>query len=227
MCHIRPKIRLYLIKSTHRTWEELFYPEKSCLFGKTVMLKGGGVMSKDSKRARIQAAREWLGQADASLGQSDELQGDLKLMLAKAELEGASPGRAACRLRRWLFRGAALSVAVLIVLALAVWNPVREPAKEPSLPVVQKEASAPQAKQENPQPIEEPAPAEDRAALGGETPDTAPAPAVQENTADKEGPFEAGTPQSAASPHLTYAPPRVPDSDKQKLMQEAGAVLRR
>ena len=50
--------------------------------------------------------------------------------------------------------------------------------------------------------------------------------AAQEETASREGPFEAGSPQSAASPHLTYAPPGVPEPDKQRLMQEAGAVLR-
>ena len=196
-------------------------------------MKGGGSMDKDSKRARIKAARDWLGQADDSLERADELQGDLKLMLAKAELEGASPGRRTLRLRKWLSRGAALAVAVLIVLAIENWPFGREPVQEdisPPVPVRSLEsqpkedkAAAGQAEEEihgsgeNPPPSGEPV--EERV--------VAVPPQVQESAEAREGTFEAGTPQSAASPHLTYAPPRVPSADQQRLMQEAGEVLRR
>lgn len=189
-------------------------------------------MDKESKRARIQAARDWLGQADDSLGRADELQGDLKLMLAKAELEGASPGRGVRRLRKWLARGAALAVAVLIALAIENWPLGREPAQERlSLP-----AEAPAAATE---PVAERAGGDGQGAREAAGPEgsslppremaaeTAPAPPVQEEPPAREGVFEAGTPQSAVTPHLTYAPPQVPSADKQKLMQEAGEVLRR
>ena len=162
-------------------------------------------MDRDSKRARIQAARDWLGQADDSLGRSDELQGDLKLMLAKAELEGASPGRGTRRLRKWLSRGVALAVAVLMVLAIESWPLGREPAQEKLAPPAEAPAAATETLAE-------------KAGGDGQTPGEA---------AASEGVFEAGTPQSAATPHLTYAPPQIPSADKQKLMQEAGEVLRR
>ena len=189
-------------------------------------------MDKDSKRARIQAARDWLGQADDSLERADELQGDLKLMLAKAEREGASPGKRICKLRKWLSRGAALVVAVLLVLAIENWpfgrEPVQEdisspvPARSLESPLQEDKTAAGQAEEEihgtgeNPTPPGEPV--EESAAAP---------PQVQERAEAREGTFEAGTPQSAASPHLTYAPPRVPSADQQRLMQEAGEVLRR
>ena len=38
------------------------------------------------QKKHIRAAREWLGKAETSLDRHDDIQGDLKLMLAKAEL---------------------------------------------------------------------------------------------------------------------------------------------
>ena len=189
-------------------------------------------MDKESKRARIQAARDWLGQADDSLGRADELQGDLKLMLAKAELEGASPGRGARRLRKWLSRGAALAVAVLIALAIESWPLGREPAQENLSPPAEAPAAAGESVTEKSmgdgQPVREAAGPESSSLPPREmAAETDPAPPVQEEIPAREGVFEVGTPQSAVSPHLTYEPPQVPSADKQKLMQEAGEVLRR
>ena len=189
-------------------------------------------MDRDSKRARIQAARDWLGQADDSLGRSDELQGDLKLMLAKAELEGASPGRGTRRLRKWLSRGAALAVAVLMVLAIESWPLGREPAQEKLAPPAEAPAAATETLAEKAGGDGQ-TPREAAASEGSSLPprEVAEKPApplkVQEEPPAREGVFEAGTPQSAATPHLTYAPPQIPSADKQKLMQEAGEVLRR
>ncbi len=185
-------------------------------------------MDRDSKRARIQAARDWLGQADASLDRNEDVQGDLKLMLAKAELEGASPGKKTRRLRRWLSRGAALAFAILIALFIENWSLDRESVQEPApMEEVHEEAGIAEVDR----PADVPEAAGDQFAQPQEEgenislvlqPETA-----QEETAGREGPFEAGSPQSAVSPHLTYAPPAVPEPDKQRLMQEAGAVLRR
>lgn len=185
-------------------------------------------MDRDSKRARIQAARDWLGQADASLDRKEDVQGDLKLMLAKAELEGAAPGKKTRMLKSWISRGAALALAVLIALFIESWSLDRETVQE-SAPVeeisavagkteVDRVAEVPEAAGEK---IAQPqAEDEENISLALQPADN------QEEPASSEGPFEAGSPQSAASPHLTYVPPRVPEPDKQRLMQEAGAVLR-
>ena len=186
-------------------------------------------MDRDSKRARIQAARDWLGQADASLDRKEDVQGDLKLMLAKAELEGAAPGKKTRRLKCWLSRGAALALAVLIALFIENWSQEREPVQEPA-PVEEIPATAGAAEVDRAVEVPEAAVekiAQSQAEDGGNI-SLAMQPADnQEEPASREGPFEAGSPQSAASPHLTYAPPSVPEPDKQRLMQEAGAVLRR
>ena len=189
-------------------------------------------MDKDSKRARIKAARDWLGQADDSLERADELQGDLKLMLAKAELEGASPGKIICKLRKWLSRGAALVVAVLLVLAIENWPFGREPVQEdisPPVPVRSLESQPQEDKTVAGQAEEEiHGTGENPPSPGEPVEESAAVPLqVQERAEAREGTFEAGTPQSAASPHLTYAPTRVPSADQQRLMQEAGEVLRR
>ena len=183
-------------------------------------------MDRDSKRARIQAARDWLGQADASLDRKEDVQGDLKLMLAKAELEGASPGKKTRKLKCWLSRGAALALAVLIALFIENWSLDSEPVQEP---ISVEEISAPDATEVN-MAASVPETAGEKMAQPqeeGENISLALQPAAsQEEPASREGTFEAGSPQSAASPHLTYTPPGVPEPDKQRLMQEAGAVLR-
>lgn len=185
-------------------------------------------MDRDSKRARIQAARDWLGQADASLDRKEDVQGDLKLMLAKAELEGAAPGKKTRMLKCWLSRGAALAVAILMALFIENWSPDREPVQEPAPMLEVPAVVADEAEADRGAVVPEAAgeqlvqPQED-----GENISLAMQPADnQEEPDSREGTFEAGSPQSAASPHLTYVPPRVPEPDKQRLMQEAGAVLR-
>ena len=185
-------------------------------------------MDRDSKRARIRAARDWLGQADASLDRKEDVQGDLKLMLAKAELEGAAPGKKTRRLKCWLSRGAALALAVLIALFIESWSLDREPVQEPApmeaVPGVVADAAEADSGAAVPEAVGEQLA---RPQEEGENISLVQQPAAaQEETASSEGPFEAGSPQSAASPHLTYVPPRVPEPDKQRLMQEAGAVLR-
>lgn len=184
-------------------------------------------MDRDSKRARIQAARDWLGQADASLDRKEDVQGDLKLMLAKAELEGAAPGKKTRMLKCWLSRGAALALAVLIALFIESWSLDREPVQEPDsvedVPAVADAAEADRGADVPETAGEQLAQTQEE---GGNISLVQQSAAAQEETASREGPFEAGSPQSAASPHLTYAPPGVPEPDKQRLMQEAGAVLR-
>lgn len=192
-------------------------------------------MDKDNKRARIKAAQDWLGQADDSLDKADDLKGDLKLLLAKAELEGAVPGRKTRNLRKWLSRGAALGMALAIVVLAENWQSLQErnmenvqvpaavTADETSPVVEEKSAAVTEAKEaEAPEPE---SPPEHQIA-------EQPLPAAQPDVDDgsqrlREGMMEAGSPQAAVSPHLTYEAPRVPAPDKQKLMQEAGEVLRR
>jgi len=196
---------------------------------------------RQKKREHIRAARNWLGQAEHSLARDREAQGDLKLLLARAELARAESGSPWGRLSA----GAVKGVAFLAALALAIggWQ-VLGPGFGPlQQDMVSRHMETPLA---------------GAAIHQAETqPEALPAP-----LAASTGTAEPGSPISAASPHMTYQPerhreerqepapreeeagsgeetgqaapmaaapavPPVPDAETQLLMQKAGEVLRR
>ena len=65
----------------------------------------------------IRAAREWLTGAEVALAGEDDLAGDLKPMLARAELARLAADRRA-RVRRWAGR---LLPPVMVAAAILVW----------------------------------------------------------------------------------------------------------
>ena len=65
-------------------------------------------------RRHIKAASDWLQQADKSIEREEDLQGDLKLMLAKAELQNAEKHQNRSRLTKIL----SFSTAALIALGI-------------------------------------------------------------------------------------------------------------
>ncbi len=62
-------------------------------------------------RRHIKAARDWLQQADKSIELKEDLQGDLKLMLAKAELKNAEKHQNQTKLIKFLSFIAAAAIA--------------------------------------------------------------------------------------------------------------------
>ena len=186
-------------------------------------------------RSHIRAAREWLGQADTSLEQENDVQGGLKLMLAKAELQRAEESAPLSKRRQWGIRFLPFLMAVLLAAAglwfhsdmgMTVEQRTSSPAEIHSSVVVQEEAS----------------PA-DIVAEEGKAGDMPEFPAG--NSAGQEGMFVAEPVLSAepVRPSLVEQPraeeqektdevhgtrPRsgMPSEDMQKLMQSAGKVLR-
>ena len=71
-------------------------------------------MDRRSQQNHIRAARDWLGKAEDSLAQENDVQGDLKLMLAKAELAQVGQSHRSRTLSVWGRRGAAFLVAVAL-----------------------------------------------------------------------------------------------------------------
>ena len=65
-------------------------------------------------RRHIKAASDWLQQADKSIEREEDLQGDLKLMLAKAELQNAEKHQNRSRLTKFL----SFTTAALIALGI-------------------------------------------------------------------------------------------------------------
>ena len=66
-------------------------------------------------RRHIKAATDWLQQADKSIEQEDDVKGDLKLMLAKAELKNAEKHQNSSRLIKFLSFVTAAAIAFIVI----------------------------------------------------------------------------------------------------------------
>ena len=173
-----------------------------------------------TERAKsIRAARDWLTGAEHALAGEDDLAGDLKLMLARAELARIAADRRA-RLRRWALR-LLPPLAAAMVLAWLLWEPppAEKAVVQPPIPHTEQrvEVSAP-AKES----AERSAATEDSAAaiLPAETR----APAAEER-AVQEPPMQV-TASAPVQPKAAAPPSRMPDADMQRLMQVGGKILR-
>ena len=176
---------------------------------------------REERKRSIRAARDWLAGAEDALAGADDVSGDLKLMLARAELACTTSTRRA-RLRR----RARILLPALAVIALALWGlwyaQVQEPAAVPAA-AVEERAETPAAQS----PVEEaPAPAPQVASA---------APLPPHVTEDAAAPAAAAheTPAAAPAVHESAAPPaahapasRLPSADMQHLMQVGGKILR-
>lgn len=187
------------------------------------------------QRHHIRAARQWLGEAETSLAENHRVRGELKVMLAKAELarvEG-TPGHRF--VKKWSMR----LMPALVALAIAgggyaLWQ---------SQSAVYTAAPAPTSAQvdavdtveEAAEPQEAPAVQVTAAASAPEPEPAASAPPQQMPAAEAPAEVTAAPPQAApqetaraaAEPHAAApSAPKVPDDGMQKLMQTAGKTLR-
>lgn len=189
-------------------------------------------MDRRSQRDHIRAAQDWLGQADASLARQQDVQGDLKLMLARAELARLENPRAG-KIAAWGGRLAALLLAACLAAALCFWqaqgpaeNPVQElptdrqtNPEQPPVTVVQELPARPDFTTKS----GEPGTVAEQEPVSPVQPAPVPVPAVP-SAPPQTVPETGAGPQAA--PAEPPAPPHVPDVDKQQLMQSAGKILR-
>lgn len=177
---------------------------------------------REERKRSIRAARDWLAGAEDALAGADDVSGDLKLMLARAELACTTSTRRA-RLRR----RARILLPALAVIALALWGlwyaQVQEPAAVPAA-AVEERAETPAAQV----PVEDvPVPAPQTTVAAASLP-----PHVTEGTeapaaAAHETPAAAPTVHESAVPPAAHAPvSRLPSADMQHLMQVGGKILR-
>ena len=177
---------------------------------------------REERKRSIRAARDWLAGAEDALAGADDVSGDLKLMLARAELACMTSTRRA-RLRR----RARILLPALAVIALALWGlwyaQVQEPAAVPAA-AVEERAETPAAQV----PVEDvPVPAPQTTVAAASLP-----PHVTEGTeapaaAAHETPAAAPTVHESAVPPAAHAPAsRLPSADMQHLMQVGGKILR-
>ena len=177
---------------------------------------------REERKRSIRAARDWLAGAEDALAGADDVSGDLKLMLARAELACTTSTRRA-RLRR----RARILLPALAVIALALWGlwyaQVQEPAAVPASAEIEERAETPAAQspvEEAPVPtpqVASAAPLSPHVTEGAETP----AAAAHETPAAAPAVHE-----SAARPAAHAPTSRLPSADMQHLMQVGGKILR-
>ena len=177
---------------------------------------------REERKRSIRAARDWLAGAEDALAGADDVSGDLKLMLARAELACTTSTRRA-RLRR----RARVLLPGLALVALALWGlwyaQVQEPAAVPAA-AVEERAETPAAQV----PVEDiPVPAPQVASAAPLPPhvtEDAAAPAV---AAQDIAPAAEPVVHESAVPPAAHAPAsRLPSADMQHLMQVGGKILR-
>ena len=146
----------------------------------------------------IRAARDWLTGAENAIAGEDDLAGDLKVMLARAEL----------------------ARMVAAVLAYILWQP---PAEEMSVPA---RAQSAEQRVEAPAPVTEKAARQESspAVYAPQSPVERPVQQPVERVQEQPPAADASVPPPAEA--VQHMPARVPDADMQRLMQVGGKILR-
>lgn len=188
---------------------------------------------REQQAQRIRAARDWLEEAGESLEQGKGVKGDLKVMLAQAELARAKELKRPSRLRHWGRRVLPLATACsLLALGLFLQPAMAPPSAQPQEVSTQTMPAAPSAVPQE----EEAEAARDAsaaapeiagrmAAVQEEGSGTA-APPAPEAARQQAAAFQ-GAQAEASSQHVVQeAGPRIPSPETQKLMQSAGKALR-
>ncbi len=181
---------------------------------------------------RIRAARDWLDEAGDSLEQGADINGDLKVMLAQAELARAKETKRPAAWRYWGRRVLPLATAASLLALGLFLQPASAPPADgpmPQGPAAQVETAArPAALADGEEDAAREAlaaasaaasagaPEEEQRIASASPPEAPPAqaPAVRGQT----------VPQAPAAARETA--PRVPSPETQKLMQSAGKALR-
>ena len=168
----------------------------------------------------IRAARDWLTGAEHALAGEDDLAGDLKLMLARAELARIAADRRT-RIRRW----ALCLLPPLAMGALLVWLLWDVPPEENPAVLPQEARSVKRVEEVAPVPETPPQAGlmEALPPVAAQNDTAAPAvPPVQEPQVEMAAASAAERAEAAS--HTQY--PRMPDPDLQHLMQVGGKILR-
>ena len=172
----------------------------------------------------IRAARDWLAGGENALAGEDDLAGDLKLMLARAELARIAADRRA-RLRRWAAR-LLPPLAAAVLLGWFAWQHMPAEDMIPHLGAqeanvrMETPAAVPAAEPSQPAQVEAPLSV---AVLPTEPPAERAAPKEQDTAAQAAAaaPVPVHTEDARSA-----SPSRMPSGDLQRLMQVGGKILR-
>ena len=197
-------------------------------------------MKQDRKiRQHITAAKGWLSRAEDSLEQENAIQGDLKLMLAQAELKRAQEKNDKKLCVRWFKRLAPGALACALALGGIIYAQQSE--DSPSLPKQNQLTSTSLAEQASSSGAGRDKAMEAKKShqnLSEEREFDTPAPPYVQIQPNEEAhseevsntiesrPVEVESQQATSSLKNVQPPPEVPAPVMQKLMQSAGSTLR-
>lgn len=192
----------------------------------------GKQRQEEQTRRHIRAARDWLSEAESSMQEEKGLRGNLRLMLAEAELRHAQEHNGFSRRLKKSRKTFALLTAALIA-ALLFFFRVTTPTEKakPMMP-----APSPAVTEELPSPTPPPTPAENAppamsptSVTEAKNPTSVPTPVPHAEHMQPEPP----KPHTSVQEHpVTRVPkeenasPSPPSLATQKLMQDAGRILR-
>lgn len=172
-------------------------------------------------RKHIAAAKGWLTQADDSLEQENDIQGDLKLMLAHAELQRAQEKNDRKICVRWFKRLMPPIVACLLALAGIIYSKDSKTEPVHEAPVADRQTG--QAEQQEAYSALSKADSSVSDKVQAEEPAIEPQiekqnVEIQEENNEENNNYDV--------PVWQQKKPEVPDREIQQLMQSAGSILR-
>jgi hypothetical protein len=180
---------------------------------------------KNRLKRHISAAKEWLGRAEKSLDQDNEVKGDLNLMLAQAELQRAKEAKDMRKKSRmpWRHITSALVAVLLVWGGLGMMRDINGtnvvPASQPKMIVEEKPAV-----QGNPVEKVKPKPSLENKPVDLLSSQAVSAAAKEERQVPSQiAETKAETSAAPVVPEQTAAAPPV---EMQKLMRTAGKTLR-
>jgi len=197
-------------------------------------------MGDKRKQQSIRAARDWLDEADASLAKGSGLQGDLKVMLARAELQRAEETEPPTHFhawRRWARRIVPLTAAAVVVALAWFLTPAVAPPETAGIPSRPAELVAPSTQDEratDTSTVEgmsehmdetQTRPAQETSTASSVLDDASGTEAMATASVEAPSPAVTGT-DAAPVTTATSAAPAIPAPETQKLMQSAGKALR-
>lgn len=180
---------------------------------------------RKTQKNHIRAARDWLGQAEHSLDHENDVRGDLKLMLAKAELSQVQASPHGRWLKGWGIR--VVPAVIALVIAAGGWLVWSDTTRQDPAVVTGSETALAGSRpvvdhQQSEQPVTQ-SPSDERVQAPAEISKSAQEPSVAVKAQPAAAP-------EIAQPHVSQparpAVGAVPTPETQKLMQSAGKALR-
>ena len=171
-------------------------------------------------KKHVTAAKEWLGRAEHSLDEKNDIKGDLNLMLAQAEMQRARETKYPKKSHMWIVRlTPAVLAAVIVFGGMGLLKEQERPVVQPIRTIAEQEASVRDAA---------------AAVVVKETPAVKPQKRI-ESAEKKMQPIEETSVQQTVpavvnnreiEPEKVVQKVDVPPENMQKLMRAAGKTLR-